>query len=185
MEVINSMSTIDMKRRIVMGSFIVSLLAFLIVLFPGCGGLQGTYLTITNNTNVAGPKILAAVEARDVSALEAMMCQNIKDNVPDLSERISELLDMVDGEIIESLQNSDSVGSYHERDRKGRSITQVGIDFQLTTSTGIYNIHVWWETSNNFAPKEVGIRRITLVDEDKSMRLAFISATEGVEQWHD
>jgi len=61
--------------------------ALLLVLLPGCIDLQNFYLSHTNNTNIAMPKIIEAITARDIDALESMMCHNIRQNVDNLQKK--------------------------------------------------------------------------------------------------
>lgn len=164
---------------------ISSVIAFLFMLFPNNGALQYSHLQITNHTNIAAPKIIEAVKARDIDALEAMMCLNIKQNTENLPEKIGELLDSIDGEIIEITRDNSS-GSYIGNEQDGRSMIQAGMGFYIRASTSVnmYYLGIMWETANNFAPKETGIRNIGLLDPGGYL-LARIYATEGIGEWHD
>lgn len=163
---------------------ISSVIAFLFMLFPNNGALQYSHLQITNHTNIAAPKIIVAVKARDIDALEAMMCLNIKQNVENLPEKIGEMLDLIKGDIIESSWESGG-GSYDERHKDGKAIIQSGIDIYLTTTEGNFYLGICWETANSFAMEEVGIRSIGLAQTNPLKTLAILRATEGVESWHD
>lgn len=171
-----------------MRNFIVGLMAFILTLFPGCTPVRSAYQQITNNTNVAAPIIIDAIKERDIDALETIMCNNIKENVEDLPEKIGELIDAIDGEIIESSWE-DRGGSYQASDGEGKIIVQAGLDIYFTTTEGTYVVAVWWETVNTFKPEETGIRNIALCDPDLAFTdnyvLAKISATEGISEWHD
>ncbi len=168
-----------------MKNFIIGLLAFLLTFFPNCNPLYYEYLQLTNHTNIAAPKIIEAVKERDVDALEAMMCLNIKQNTENLHARIGELLDAIDGEIIE-ITYKPSGFSYIGNEQDGRSLIQSGMVFNIKTSTsaGTYCLYVMWETANNFEPKETGIRSIGLQDPG-GYSLASINATEGIGEMHD
>jgi len=166
-----------------LNNIIIWLLTLLLGSFPSWGE-DNMYLHLlrTNHTDIAAPKIISAFESRDIAALEALMCQNIKDNVEDLQEKIGEMMDAIEGEITESSWKI--IGSYHERRRDGRRITQSDLDIYLTTSSVDYKLLIVWETANNFAVEEVGIRAIVLLI-PKGSTLADIRATEGVGSWHD
>jgi len=164
------------------GKFVIWLTAFLLMLFPNSGSLQFNYLVQTNHTNIAAPKIISAIKEKDVDALEALMCQNIKDNVDDLPGEISSLMDSIDGEIINSSWKA--VGNYDANHGEDGAILQVVLDIYLTTSTTTYFLGVTWETANSFAKEEAGIRNIGLLDIDNNL-LARIYATEGIFEWHD
>ncbi len=168
-----------------MKSFIIGLLAFLLTFFPNCNPLYYEYLQLTNHTDVAAPKIIEAVKERDIDALEAMMCLNIKQNTENLPEKIGELLDSIDGSIIE-ITYKPSGYSYIGNEQDGRSLIQAGMVFNIKTSTsdGTYDLGCIWETANNFEPKETGIRTMGLLDPNGFV-LAKISATEGIGEMHD
>jgi len=167
-------------------NIIVGILAFLLTLFPNWGSLQYNYLMQTNAPKIAAPKIMDAVLAKDIAALESMMCKDIKDNVPDLRTEISKMLDLVDGAITGSRWTAFS-GSYVISDGLGKTENQGSIDIYITTTVGYYCLGMVWETANSFAMEETGIRNIALVEilpiEDpaqKYVRLAMITAPGGV-----
>ena len=166
-----------------MAKFLISLLAFLLMLFPHSTSLLSISQQITNNPNVVAPKMVNAIETRDVAALEEFMCLNIKHNVGNLPEKIGELIDSIDGNIIETTWKH-SGGGYSETRDNGKVINQSGVEILITTSAGTYVAGVWWETINTFQPEETGIRNITLLDPDGN-KLIGIRATEGVGSWHD
>jgi len=161
---------------------ITGILALLLWLFPNWGNNQLQYLIRTNNTNIAAPKIISAIKEKDVAALEALMCKNIKDNEDDLQGKISALINAIDGEITSSSWRTQ--GSYQENAYGGKQIVQSGIDIFLTTPAGTYYFGIMWETANNFAVEEVGIRSIGLIDPSDNI-VIIIRATEGVGEWHD
>jgi len=146
-------------------------------------GNQFLYLQRTNHTDIAAPKIISAFETKGVAALESLMCQNIKDNVPDLPGKIGKMMNAIEGEITKSSWKTP--GSYQERNANGSSIIQVNLDIYLTTTTGNYTLLLMWETANNFAPEEVGIRAISLLPSDSISVLAEIKATNGIGEWHN
>jgi len=129
-----------------------------------------------------------AIITEDKNALEAMMCKNIKQYVPDLHGEIQKLFDAVDGEVIDyALQFGGPISV--ERRSDGRQISQRAISVNFSTSEGNYVLAVNWEIVCNFAPEETGIRYIilysgSLSDPDK-VKLAEIMATEGWGGWHD
>jgi hypothetical protein len=161
---------------------IIWFLAFLMWLFPNWGNNQLQYLIRTNSTDIAAPKIISAIKEKDVAALEALMCKNIKDNVENLTDKVSELINAIEGEITSSRWGNR--GSYQETGAGGRRIVQTGIEIFLTTPSGTYYLSITWETANNFAIDEVGIRSIGLIDPSDNI-LIRIAATEGVGEWHD
>gem|GEM_PF-1111823 len=161
---------------------IASVIAFLFMLFPNSGSLQYNYLVQTNSTDIAAPKIINAIKEKDVDALEALMCQNIKENVNNLPEEINKLMNSIDGEIINSSWKN--VGNYDAKHGDDGAILQVLVDIYLTTTEGDFKLLLTWETANTFAKEEAGIRAVTLLIPHGST-LADIRATEGIGEWHD
>lgn len=164
-----------------MTNFIIKVLVFLLMLFPNSAYLQGQYqLTVFDNAATRN-SITEAIKTRNVDALEAMMCQNIKKNVDDLPGEIVALIDTIDGEIIEWDWDP---GSEYDGSKYGKQIKSTGWDGQIDTTNTTYFMVIKWEVANNFAPGEMGMRRIAIFDKDREM-LAEIRATEGVGGWHD
>ncbi len=168
-----------------MKNFIIWFLAFLLTFFPNWGSVQYEYLQLTNHTDIAAPKIIDAMKKKDIDTLEGMMCLNIKQNTENLHVKIGELIESIDGEIIE-ITREISNGSYIGKQQDGRSLIQAGMGFHIRTSTsvGTYYLGVMWETANNFESKETGIRNIGLLDPNGYL-LSRIYATEGIGEWHD
>ena len=83
-----------------MTNFIIKVLVFLLMLFPNSAYLQGQYQLTIFDTRTTVNSIMDAIETRDINVLEAMMCNNIKQNVDDLPGEIGVLIDTIDGEII-------------------------------------------------------------------------------------
>ncbi len=139
--------------------------------------------------------VIYAVENKDASALEAVMCKNIKDNYDDLTGEINTMLSLIEGDVNSITWKR--LGAYSESDGKGKSITQNNQNYDIVTSKGVYGISIVIETSNSFSPDEIGIRGITLytleknTDPDSSREYIYgetlydISATEGIKEWHN
>jgi len=113
------------------------------------------------------------------------MCKNIKQNTTDLRGKIGELIDAIDGNIVAFEKRVVNGGSYYAS-RNGKTISQTIISFDITTTTGTYYLGVQWETANNFAKEEVGIRNIGISQLTPQYQvLVIIEATNGVGNWHD
>jgi len=156
---------------------IVSVLAFLLGIFPSWGGLNYQYQSLTFNRNVIRSNIQTAIETRDIEALETMMCENIKQKVPNRSDEIGRLIDAIDGEISKFVWRGTSD---YSKSSNGKRISQEGWAATITTSTGTYDLSVIWEIANDFAPKEVGIRNIGLTDLQSMVLLVGIAAPDGI-----
>ena len=139
--------------------------------------------------------VIYAVENKDASAMEAVMCKNIKDNYDDLTGEINTMLSYIEGDI-ESI-TWETGGGYSRSDGRGNSITQNHQDFEIITTECVYGISVVVETYNSFSSDELGIRAIALDSLIKNTNpnisreyvygetLYKIFATEGIKEWHD
>lgn len=167
-----------------MSKIIISIVAILLIFFPNNKSLISYNQQITYNSAIGAERIIEAFKNEDVAALEELMCQNIKNNVENLPDKIQGLFDAIDGEIIEATYESRG-GSYSGSNPGKGSITQSGVFIYITTTTGKYDIGVWWETVNTYQPEETGIRSIAIIVPSTLKLLGKISATEGVGNWHD
>ena len=158
----------------------IGILAFLLTIFPNCASLQGQYQARTFDREAIQASIVVAIETRNVDALKAMMCKNIKDNVPDLSGKIGTLIDMINGEVIEF--DWRSTGGY-DKANNGKRISQTGWSLDIKTAAGEYRLGITWEISNNFAPEETGIRNMGLLFNEPGNLLALITAPDGIRHW--
>lgn len=173
-----------MLERII--AFIMSIL---MTIFPFFGEKK----TVSNEE--VAEAVIYAVENKDASAIEAVMCKNIKDNFDDLTGEINKMLSCIEGDI-ESI-TWETGGGYSESDGRGNSITQNHQDYEIITTEGVYGISIVVETYNSFSSDELGIRAIALDSLIKNTNpnisreyvygetLYDISATEGVKDWHN
>ena len=173
-----------MLERII--AFIMSIL---MTIFPFFGEKK----TISNEE--VAEAVIYAVENKDASAMEAVMCQNIKDNFDDLTGEINTMLSYIEGDI-ESI-TWESFGGYYENDGKGNFAKQNDQSYEIFTTTGVYGIILTIETANSSAPEETGIRAIGLQklkenpNTNSSYKYIFdenlykIFATEGIGELHN
>jgi len=164
-----------------MAKIIAGILAFLLWIFPNWSSLQNRYELLTFSWEATANNIMNAVKTNDITALEAMMCRNIKQNIADLPGEISKLLDTIDGEITTFTWKT--FGAFTASHGIGKSLGQMTLAIDFTTSAGSYRLGMMWEYSNSFQPKEKGIRNISVHSEGEV--LALITATNGVGEWHE
>jgi len=138
----------------------------------------------TLDVNAAVASVIAAIQSRDIAAIESYMCKNIKDNVPNLREEIGKLIDAIEGTITST--SSDSEKTFYASSG-GKKIEQAISWSEINTSAAeSYRVHITWEIYNNFSVEERGIRYIglTKTTAGASDLLTNIMATEGIENWH-
>ncbi len=166
-------------------------MSIIMAIFPFFGEKK----TVSNEE--VAEAVIYAVKNKDASALEAVMCKNIKDNFDDLTGEINKLLSLIEGDI-ESITWK-KFGGYYESDGNGKSVKQNAQSYTIITSKGVYGISVTIETDNSFAPDELGIRSIALNTQIKNPNpntnssyeyiygefLYRIFATEGIGTMHN
>ncbi|MDR2687769.1 MAG: DUF5104 domain-containing protein [Oscillospiraceae bacterium] len=126
--------------------------------------------------------VISAIKTRDIDTIEAFMCKNIKDSVPDLRGEIGKMIDTIQGEI-----TSHSSKSYENFYSSKGAIRQSVSVSEINTSTFKYLINITWEIYNNFSLEERGIRYIGLrlvTDDGYDETLPIIKATNGIGQVH-
>jgi len=168
-----------------MTKIIASILAFLLWIFPNWSSLQNRYELLTFSWETTASNIVNAIEGGDIAALEAMMCRNIKQNAVNLPSKIGELIDAIDGEIVDFTW--ETYGGLDANHGSGKSLSQRHLDIHFkTTSVDNYTFLIIWEYSNSFQLEEKGIRAIVLMQKTPPYTaLADIRATNGVGEWHE
>jgi len=132
------------------------ILSILISIFPGLGGNTQPKL----DWEAAALVVLDAIKTRDIDAIEAFMCKNIKDNNPDLHDKIGAFIDAIEGEIV-SLTKSPANGSgtYTSNGKIEKKISA----WDIETTEASYSLTIRWEISNNYSFEERGIRAFGLM----------------------
>ena len=75
-----------------MTTFIISVLAFLLTIFPSCGMLLAPYQSLTfPGIEVVTHDIMKAIETSDITALEAMISSSRRNTMEDLRGNIDKL----------------------------------------------------------------------------------------------
>lgn len=175
-----------MLARII--SFIMSII---MSFFPFFGDKK----TVSNEE--VAEAVIYAVENKDASAMETVMCKNIKDNYDDLTGEINTMLSYIEGDIENITWKT--FGGYYENDGKGNFARQNDQSYEIFTTSGVYGISITLETDNSFAPEEKGIRTISVFTKventdphsSRSYPYVFgeslykIFATEGIGELHN
>ena len=150
---------------------LISVLAFLLTIFPHSNNLLGQYQTlqfigVKNINNI----IVNAINEKDVDAIYDLFCPYYKDNVDELHEKISEFIDSIDGEIVEFYSTGTSEVSYSN---KGYSYHRKTWRICIKTDTYNepvadieynYSINIGWYISDTKEPERVGMNFINLFD---------------------
>lgn len=149
-----------------MTKIIISILSFLLIFFPFSGTLQSAYQNLTfPGQDVIISNIIDAVESNDTDALEEMFSENQKNSIPQLSNKLESLVEMIDGEIIDAKQ---IIGVGHESVESGMGYAKKHknwwIEFKTTKDT--YYLLVGWNCVDTLNPKNVGLHTLALMDSE-------------------
>ena len=149
-----------------MTSFIISVLAFLLTIFPSCGMLLAPYQSLTfPGEKAITEEIMGAIEAGDIAVIEAMASQLLKKETKDLTSEIGKLIDAIDGKIIDY---SRSGGGGRNESHLGTRISRTSWSLDLETATESYWLSISWVVVNNRAPDEVGLSSMSLLDSNNN-----------------
>jgi len=165
-------------------AFLLWLFPFLSFLFPGT---QPPIQPLKPET--VASNLMQAIETRDVDLFEEQLCLNLKVNLlkegtEELSDKITELLDAIDGELADFTWRLQ--GDSYERDSNGRFVKQKILVIDFTTTEGSYRLMGNFEYHNNFKTEEMGMRSIVLFSPPTSITaIAQIRATHGEDGMHD
>ena len=137
------------------------------------------------DVNASVASVITAIKTRDINTIEAFMCKNIKDNVPNLHAEIERLIDAIEGTITSTSSES---GDGFYGSSGGKKIDQKNSYSRINTSTTTYRLTIVWEVYNNFSIEERGIRAVDLFipasDTEPEKVFAEISATNGIWSMH-
>lgn len=121
-----------------------------------------------DNETVANA-VITAIENKDPSALEAVLCNSIKQEYVDKNgevkkfipctesnSTVKEFLDCIEGDIIDIWWEPST--RYAANDGKGKSIQQNSQVYFITTTMNQFSIALGLETYNSYDHSEMGIR---------------------------
>ena len=128
-----------------------ALLIFALSIFPN--GIQ--FFVGYNNNIACNEAVVRSIEKRDVTALERMMCRNIRDKEENLRDKIQLVYDSIEGNIKKVEWDRFYSGGYGAYEEESVFIT-------VTTSKAEYYINVDWIIQNTAAPRTKGIYEFVL-----------------------
>lgn len=145
-----------------LSSIILSIVSFLLLLFPNSTMLIYEYQLRTFDTEATVVDMMNAVEKKDIQALEDMMCKNIKENVDNLSDKIGELINTIPEEI-ESWELLTSPHVSSNTSNGGEHLAEHGRTIYIKTANGEYEMCFVWQTINTYDADERGIRDLRVI----------------------
>ena len=159
---------------------IAAILSFLMWIFPIFAPTEYDQEKKFYTEQTIADTVMAPIKAQDAEAFEAMICKNIKDNVPDLAEQIETLFQLMDGVTSYTVRG----GAMYEANRGPNRIFKRDADIRFQISGVNLSLFIVWEV-NNFSPAEKGIRHVSLWNMDTEESLVYFVSTEGFLYWHD
>jgi len=138
---------------------IAGVLSFLLWIFPLSSLLGGWQARLAFDRNAVMDQIATCVAARDVVTLESMMRPWFKTNIPDLTDKLNQFFDAIDGDIVNvnkgtSQGSGNSQGIYYEELRFGIYTTD--------ETNPHYYLWISYDVSNSKNKNDVGISWIHL-----------------------
>ena len=147
---------------------ILSILAFLLTIFPN----SRTLLTQQQSWSFPGKSVVSqnivdAINAGDTDALMDMMSLDTKQNMEDLRGHVEELMNAIDGEIIEGKLGG---GGYSSSESgTGQAIRKESWEWEIKTATSSYELDIYWIIVHSHAPQEVGLCSLSLYDSENNL----------------
>lgn len=146
-----------------MTKVIISILSVLVILFPFSSFIVGTYQQLTfPGVQEITNDIIDAVKSNDVAAIEEMLSKETKQNMEDPQKKISEFLQIFDGEVIDAKKGHGGGGESNSGAGYVYKVETWKIEVKTTQST--YWIWVTWVIADTRTPKEVGLAGMTVTD---------------------
>lgn len=145
---------------------------FSVTLFvlSGCINTQNNH-TIVYHNSIAKENTLAVLEAvlnKDASTIVELFCPYVKENYPDLKERVSEWMNCIDGEIISYDEPTWSLRIGETTNKQGIILQTIsGRAKNVKTSTGrIYRVGYAGYSAYQEKPEYVGITNLVIFAEE-------------------
>lgn len=112
------------------------------------------------NIQIMIPEIMESFKTKDPSVLEKYMCQSIKDENPDLTEKLRDFLNLIPGEITEWDWSPSS--SSDSSDGNGGVVLLRHYIVEITTTEGEYKLYIGLLEVDTIEPEEAGIRNLEI-----------------------
>jgi hypothetical protein len=150
-----------------MATFIISVLAFLLTIFPSCGMLLAPYQSMTfPGEKAITEEIMAAIAERDIAAIEDLIGPGIKRKYENIPRNIGALVDAIEGEIVDFSWNP--TGGV-DKSNFGTRLSTSGWDIRFKTTTETYVLTIGWVIVDNRKPERVGLGNMALFDSESNL----------------
>ena len=147
-------------------------LAIIACSFSACGFIEFNSVVssaLVDNAEVANntfQKIITAVSNRDANAIKKLFSNNVKQQVDDMDEKISELFEFIQGDIISYSDAKDRGVGVSTKTEHGKRRKDIQPCFCLTTSMHTYYFAIRECMVDTFDPNNEGLLSIYIIDAD-------------------
>jgi len=139
-----------------MNKILAGILAFFLWIFPWSNTLFGWHAQLSFDRNATMNKIISCVQNQDVAGLEAMMHPWLKTNEFDLTNKIQQFYDAIDGNIT-------SIEKGAEGSRNTGGIYSETLNFVIDTDMSMhYYFIIMYDVSSAKNRQETGISFLQL-----------------------
>ncbi len=148
-----------------MTKILISILSVLVILFPFSSFIVGTYQQLTfPGVQEITNKIVDAMKSNDIEAIEDMLSEETKQRMEDPQKEISEFLQTINGEII----NTEYHGGTREKDESGGGYVYSFRcwEIKLETTEKTYYLQINWIRADTRKPDKVGLNSLILTCEE-------------------
>lgn len=146
-----------------MTKIIISIVSFLLVLFP----FSSTLLATQQQLSFPGVQeitndIVEAIKSNDIGAIENMLSEETKQKIEDTKKEIGAFFQTIDGQVVKTM----SIGGGGETSESGSGyvykVKTWGLKIETTQNT--YRIMITWVIADTKWPEHCGLVGITLYD---------------------
>lgn len=146
-----------------LAKIIISIVSFLLVLFPFSSTLSGAYQQLTfPGVHEITNDIIDAVKSNDIQAIEGMLSEEAKQRMENPQKAISEFLKAFDGEVIESRYLQSAGGETSSGMGYVYKVETWTIEIKTIKST--YWLSTTWIIADTRSPQHVGMSSMLLSD---------------------
>lgn len=156
-----------------MTNIIISIVAFLLTIFPFSQTLLATHQQLTYpGEQVISDSVIDAIKSNDVQAIEDMLSEETQQNMADPKKSIRDFFQTIEGEIVEVRRVGMGGSSSESGAGYVYKVETWGVEVETTQNT--YRIMITWVIADTRWPEHCGLVGMTIYDNSDSL-LAEIS----------
>ena len=150
------------------GRVLFIIVSFLLTFFPNSTSLLGFYQDLSYpGEQIITDQIIDAVKSKDIDALEEMMSPYAQENIEDLSGKLTELVNTMDGKIIKA--GFDCGASDTVRKDYDSYVSYLTWSIEFKTDVTTYILYVTWVRADTVNSEIVGMKALSLFDSEHNL----------------